>query len=94
MANRKTLHNDTANLSICVGNELITHNSYSPDGLLSLPNMIPACSLGIGEGLADDFLKVGVHGGMRAQPAAKEKPRREVRAQVRLGNGASRGPYI
>ncbi len=53
----------------------LTHNSYSPDGLLSLPNMIPAGSLGIGEGLADDFLKVGVHGGMRAQPAAKEKPR-------------------
>ena len=38
------------------------HNSYSPDGLLSLPNMIPAGSLGVGEGLPDDVLKVGVHG--------------------------------
>ena len=38
--------------------------------------MIPAGSLGIGEGLADDILKVGVHGGMRARSEAKEKPRR------------------
>ncbi len=38
--------------------------------------MIQAGSLGIGEGLADDGLKVRVHVGMRAQPMAKEKPRR------------------
>ncbi len=37
--------------------------------------MIPAGSLGIGEGLAGDILKVRVHVGMRAQAAAKEKPR-------------------
>jgi hypothetical protein len=37
MANRKTLRNDTVDLSVCVGNKLITHNSYSPDGLFSLP---------------------------------------------------------
>ena len=37
--------------------------------------MIPAGSLGIGEGLADDVLKARVHADMRAQPTAKEKPR-------------------
>ncbi len=38
--------------------------------------LTPASSLGIPKSLPDDILKVRVHGGMRAQAAAKEKPRR------------------
>ncbi len=46
------------------------------DGLFSLAEVIPAGSLGVGKSLPDDVLKVRVHAGMRAQPAAKEKPHR------------------
>ena len=48
--------------------------------------MIPAGSLGIGEGLADDVLKVRVHVDMRAQAAAKEKPRRSEASRLGLDN--------
>jgi len=44
--------------------------------------MIPAGSLGVGEGLPDDVLKVRVHVGMRARIEAKEKPRHEGRAKA------------
>ena len=43
-ANRKTLHNDTADLSICVSNVLINAQFVQPG------------SLGVGKGLADDVL--------------------------------------
>ena len=49
---------------------------HDPDGNLGLGKVVPAGSLGVGERLADDVLKVRVHAAMRAQPAAKEKPRR------------------
>ena len=38
--------------------------------------VIPTGCLGNPKSLPDDFLKVRIHGAMRAQPAAKEKPRR------------------
>ena len=37
-----------------------------PDGFLGLAQVILAGRLGVGKGLADDVLKVRVHGGMRA----------------------------
>ena len=40
----------------------------------------PASGLGIDNGPADDVLKVGVHGGLRARSAAKEKPRQTTRS--------------
>ncbi len=49
---------------------------HDSDRFLGLSLVVLARSLSIGEGLADDILKVGVHVGMRAQPAANEKPSR------------------
>ncbi len=46
------------------------------DGLFSLAEVIPTGRLGNPEGLPDDVLKIRVHADMRAQPGAKEKPRR------------------
>ena len=48
----------------------------SPNGKLGLAQVVLAGRLSIGEGLADDVLKVRVHGGMRARSGVKEKPRR------------------
>ncbi len=47
----------------------------SPDGELGLAQVIPTGRLGIPKSLPYDILKVRVHMGMRAQRAAKEKPR-------------------
>jgi hypothetical protein len=44
-------------------------------GKLGLANAVIAGCLGILESLPDCVIKVRVHEGMRAQPAAKEKPR-------------------
>ncbi len=44
--------------------------------MLGLAQVIPTDCQGIPKSLADHALKVRVHVGMRAQPAAKEKPRR------------------
>ncbi len=41
-----------------------------------LAHVVPTGRLGNPKGLPDDVLKVRVHTDMRAQPAAKEKPRR------------------
>ncbi len=42
---------------------------------VALAQVILAGGLGVGEGLADDVLKVRVHVGMRARSGTKEKPR-------------------
>ncbi len=42
----------------------------------TLAHVVPTGRLGNPKGLPDDVLKVRVHADMRAQPAAKEKPRR------------------
>ncbi len=46
------------------------------DGLLSLAEVIPAGSLGVGKRLPDDVVEFRVHAGMKARPKPKEKPRR------------------
>ncbi len=48
----------------------------SPNGTLGLAQVILTGCQGIPKGLPDDVLKVRVHVEMRAQPAAKEQPRR------------------
>ncbi len=48
----------------------------SLNGKLGLARVVPTDCQGIPKSLPDDVLKVRVHAGMRAQPAAKEKPRR------------------
>ncbi len=66
----------------------------SLNGKFDLTHLIFTGCLGIPKSLPDDVLKVQIHAAMRAQPAAKEKPRHEGGAQVRLGHGASRRPDI
>ena len=46
----------------------------SPNGMLGLGEVVPAGSLGVGKRLADDVLKVGIHGGMRTRIEAEGKP--------------------
>ncbi len=48
----------------------------SLNGKHGLAHMVLTGCQGIPKSLSDDVLKVRVHVGMRAQPAAKEKPRR------------------
>ncbi len=50
----------------------------SLNGKLGLARVGPTDCKGIPKSLPDDVLKVRVHVGMRAQPAAKEKPQREA----------------
>ena len=53
-----------------------SHLPHGPDGFLGLAHIVPSGRLSIGEGLADDVLKVGVRSAMSVRPAPKEKPRR------------------
>ncbi len=46
------------------------------DGLVSLAEVIPADSLGVGKRLPDDVVEFRVHADMKARPKPKEKPRR------------------
>ena len=65
----------------------------SRKGKLGLARVVPTDCQGIPKGLADHALKVRVHADMRAQPAAKGKPR----AKWCLGaheRGATRGPIV
>ncbi len=48
----------------------------SPNGMFDLAQVVSPGRLGIPKSLPDDVLKVRVHVDMRAQPAAKGKPRR------------------
>ena len=48
----------------------------SPNGKLGLAHVVLTGCQGIPKSLPDHALKVRVHVGMRAQPAAKGKPRR------------------
>ena len=50
------------------------------DGLVSLAEVIPTGSLGVGKRLPDDGVEFRVHAGMKARPKPEEKPRR-ARAQ-------------
>ena len=45
-------------------------------GFLGLSEVVPPGGAGIGQGLMDDVLKVGVHAGIRAQEKGKGKTRR------------------
>ncbi len=47
---------------------------HGPDRFLGLSLIVLARVISIGEGLADDVLKVGVHAAMRARVQVKEKP--------------------
>ncbi len=50
----------------------------SPNVNLGLAQVTPTGRLGIPKSLPDDVLKIRGHAAMRAQPAAKEKPRRAM----------------
>jgi len=45
-------------------------------GLLSLAEVIPAGSLGVGKRLSDDVVEFRVHAGIKARPKPKEKSAR------------------
>ena len=55
------------------------------DGLLSLAEVIPAGSLGVGKRLPDDVVKFRVHAGMKARPKPKEKPARALADALAAG---------
>ncbi len=73
----------------------------SPNGKLGLAQVVPTGCQGIPKSLPDDVFKVRVHTVMRAQPAAKEKPRhrgtgarpsQDTHQRPALGRGRAKKP--